>query len=91
MMDTSTVTNQIEDDDGKPNRSYMDDTAIKWKHEKPDYTIADQAYMDGKTRQHQAGSLEKLVENLVKTWEMESTHKPDVNVSTNHKAHWQWL
>ena len=26
---------------------------------------------------HGAGSLEELVENLVKTWEMEATHKID--------------
>ena len=26
---------------------------------------------------HAAGSLEELVENLVKTWEMEATHKTD--------------
>lgn len=31
----------------------------------------------GKTKNHQPGSLELIVENLVKTWEMERSHKVD--------------
>ena len=63
-----------------PVRSYMDDPEISWKTEKPNYALTDQAYLDGRSRQHKADSLEKLVENLVKTWEMESTHKVDLKV-----------
>ena len=33
--------------------------------------------MKGKTKHHAEGSLEITVENLVKTWEMERSHKVD--------------
>ncbi|XP_074644443.1 uncharacterized protein LOC141901232 [Tubulanus polymorphus] len=55
----------------------MDDPNISWKTKKPNYDAANALYMKGKTTNHAEGSLEKLVENLVKTWEMESTHKID--------------
>lgn len=54
----------------------MDDPNITWRTKKPDYTLVNELYMKERTRHHKAGSVEKLVENLVKTWEMESTHKP---------------
>lgn len=45
----------------------------------PDYTLANTTFLQGKTQNHKAGSLEELVENLVKTWEMEATHKLDMS------------
>lgn len=44
----------------------------------PDYRVADLLYFKGKTQNHKPGSLEKTVENLVKKWEMEATHLPDI-------------
>mmetsp|Transcript_19167 Transcript_19167/g.40406 ORF Transcript_19167/g.40406 Transcript_19167/m.40406 type:complete len:405 (+) Transcript_19167:157-1371(+) len=58
-----------------PDRGNLDDPSILWKEGKPDYTIADMVYMLGKTKNHAPGSLEETVENFVKTWEMEATHK----------------
>mmetsp|Transcript_32853 Transcript_32853/g.69115 ORF Transcript_32853/g.69115 Transcript_32853/m.69115 type:complete len:377 (+) Transcript_32853:299-1429(+) len=58
-----------------PDRGNLDDPSIIWKEGKPDYTIADMHYLLGKTRNHPPGSLELSVENLIKTWEMEATHK----------------
>lgn len=58
-----------------PKRDYMDDPKIQWKHKKPDYTLVNNKYLKEKTTNHKAESLEKIVENLVKTWEMESSHK----------------
>ena len=56
----------------------MDDKNIKWRFGgPPDYTLANLAYLKGKTRNHEDGSLEQIVENLVKTWEMERSHKLD--------------
>ncbi len=56
----------------------MDDKDIKWRFGgAPDYTLANLAYLKGKTRNHKDGSLEIVVENLVKTWEMERSHKLD--------------
>ena len=65
---------------GLPTRSHMDDPSIVWKFAKPDYTVVDKTYMDGRIRRHKIGSQEKLVEDLVKTWEMESNHKMDATV-----------
>ena len=36
-------------------------------------------YLRGKTQNHAAGSLEELVENLVKSWETEASHKVDMS------------
>ncbi len=48
--------------------------SVQWRSGTPDYTKADLFYFRGKTRNHPAGSLEMIVENLVKKWEMEITH-----------------
>ena len=66
-----------------PVRSHMDDPKIKWRTVKPNYSVVNEMYLKERTRFHPVDSLEKLVENLVKTWEMESTHKIDAQVS-----HW---
>ena len=59
----------------EPNRGDLDDECHKWLHGKPDYSISNLEYLKGKSQNHKAGSLEKVVEDLVKTWEMEATHK----------------
>ena len=63
----------------EPTRSHMDDPNIKWRFgDAPDYTLANLAFLKGKTRNHAEGSLPLVVENLVKTWEMERSHKTDI-------------
>ena len=64
-----------------PVRDYMDDETTQWRTVKPDYKLVNDKYMKEKTNNHAAGSLEKLVENIVKTWEMESSHKTRAEVS----------
>ena len=66
---------------GYPTRQFMDDPNIKWRSGKPNYDDVNKKYMEERTMKHTEGSLEKIVENLVKTWEMESTHKIDAKVS----------
>jgi hypothetical protein len=69
----------------EPDRGDLSDPSIDWREGKPDYTIANLAYFRGKTKNHPAGSLELVVENLVKTWEMEASHKPFAQWGTiNH-------
>lgn len=63
-----------------PVRSGMDDPNTKWRHGKPDYTVVNNKFMREKSKNHQTGSLEKTVEDLVKSWEMESSHKYDLKV-----------
>ena len=36
-------------------------------------------YLSGKTQNHAANSLEEVVENLVKSWETEASHKVDMS------------
>lgn len=61
-----------------PHRQYMDYPNIVWREGKPDFTQVNKAYLEGRTRVHKEGSLEKIVEDLVKTWEMEASHKTRV-------------
>ena len=64
----------------EPERAFMDEKDVEWRFGgPPDYTIANYAYLKGKTKNHAPGSLEMIVENLVKTWEMERSHKLDPN------------
>lgn len=61
------------------------DGPINWRTKKPDFTELDRYFMKEKSRNHQENSLEMIVENLVKTWEMEATHKvePKVNLESS--------
>lgn len=63
----------------EPDRSYMEGVPeSNWRFGgPPDYSLANYAYFKGRTKQHAEGSLEMIVENLVKTWEMERSHKLD--------------
>ncbi|XP_045204664.1 uncharacterized protein LOC123557317 [Mercenaria mercenaria] len=59
-----------------PKRAYMDNPDINWRYgSKPDYRKVNEIFMRERTKVHTEGSLEKIVEDLVKTWEMESSHK----------------
>ena len=62
----------------EPVRSFMDDPETKWRFGgQPDYSLTNLYYLKQRTKEHPEDSLEKVVENLVKTWEMERSHKLD--------------
>jgi len=62
----------------EPVRSFMEDPDIKWRFGgAPDYSLSNLYYLKERSKQHAEGSLEQIVENLVKTWEMERSHKTD--------------
>lgn len=64
----------------EPKRSFMSDPETKWRFgEPPSYDVANLEYMKGKSKNHPEGSWEQIVEDLVKTWEMEASHKADIN------------
>lgn len=64
----------------EPVRSFMDNPDIQWRFGgPPDYSLTNYFYLKQRTKMHPAGSLEEIVENLVKTWEMERSHKLDPN------------
>ena len=70
-----------------PVRSFMDDPSIEWRKSRPNYDKANAKYLAERSRHHLEGSLEKVVENLVKTWEMESTHKINPKVNYNLESY----
>mmetsp|Transcript_62476 Transcript_62476/g.152102 ORF Transcript_62476/g.152102 Transcript_62476/m.152102 type:complete len:288 (-) Transcript_62476:74-937(-) len=60
----------------EPERSFMDDPDAKWRFGgPPDYSLTNMKYLKERSTIHPDGSLEQVVENLVKTWEMERSHK----------------
>uniref|UniRef100_A0A7S2VF61 Pathogen-related protein n=1 Tax=Entomoneis paludosa TaxID=265537 RepID=A0A7S2VF61_9STRA len=62
----------------EPKRDFMDDPMTVWMFDGvPDYSLTNYFFLKERTHHHAAGSLEETVEELVKTWEMERSHKPD--------------
>ncbi|PSS02510.1 hypothetical protein BD289DRAFT_478880 [Coniella lustricola] len=51
---------------------------VKWRHGgPPDYRVTREMWANEKRSNHAFGSLESMVENLVKNWEVEASHKLD--------------
>ena len=62
----------------EPERAFMDEVDTVWMFDGvPDYSLTNYFYLKERTKCHPKGSLANIVENLVKTWEMERSHKPD--------------
>lgn len=62
-----------------PVRSFIYDQTYEWRFGgPPNYDLVNLLYMQGKSMNHVEGSVEQLVEDLVKTWEMERSHKVNV-------------
>ncbi|OVA15163.1 hypothetical protein BVC80_1727g32 [Macleaya cordata] len=63
---------------GDKYRSYMygDDEKIQWRHGGPPiYDLVNELFHQGRTTVWPEGSLEETVQNAIKTWEMELSHK----------------
>ncbi|XP_027356284.1 pathogen-related protein-like isoform X2 [Abrus precatorius] len=59
-------------------RSYLYDEAdtIQWRHGGPPiYDDVNKLFEDGRTKEWPKGSLEETVQNAIKSWEMELSHK----------------
>lgn len=61
----------------RPPRPDINDVTVKWRHGTPCFDRADLEFFRGRSTCHKEGSLEETVENLVKRWEMELSHKVD--------------
>jgi len=62
----------------EPERAFMGNPDTKWRFGgPPDYSLTNLKFLKQRTKMHAEGSLEMIVENLVKTWEMERSHKVD--------------
>eukprot|EP01037_Dinobryon_pediforme_P018849 gene18849-19170_t len=60
-------------------RDYQPLPGVPWRYgAPPNYEVVNKAYFAGRTKVHAAGSLEAVVQNLVKNWEVESHHIEDV-------------
>ena len=56
----------------------MNDPSTVWKNgSAPDFTLEDLEFLKGKTVNHHESSREFFLENLLKTWEMETYFKVD--------------
>lgn len=54
----------------------LKDQGVQWRNSQPpDYTKTRKYFSETKQCNHKAGSLEELVENLVKNWEIEASFK----------------
>ncbi|KAL0012896.1 hypothetical protein SO802_008004 [Lithocarpus litseifolius] len=63
---------------GDKYRSFLYDEAddIEWRHGgPPTYDDVNKLFEDGRTKEWPKGSLEEIVQNAVKSWEMELSHK----------------
>ncbi|KAK3026489.1 hypothetical protein RJ639_041786 [Escallonia herrerae] len=63
---------------GDKYRSFLDEESknTQWRHGGPPiYDDVNQLFEDGRTQVWPEGSLEEIVQNAIKTWEMELSHK----------------
>ena len=51
------------------------DTEVEWRSGRPDYSMTNQFLEKERTCNHAEGSLNAIAHNLVRTFEMEATHK----------------
>lgn len=64
---------------GEMIREYDPVDGVKWRFGTPNYARVNKLYFEHRSMQHPAGSLEDVVNKLVKTWEVESHHIADIN------------
>ncbi|RDW82862.1 hypothetical protein BP6252_03974 [Coleophoma cylindrospora] len=58
----------------------LEDDILSWRYGRaPDYTNTRKVYQQTRSQTHEPGSLEDIVENLVKNWEVEASFKQDIN------------
>ncbi|CAE7439577.1 unnamed protein product [Symbiodinium natans] len=60
-------------------RDYEPPEGSSWRFGRPDYASVNKLYFQHRTMAHQEGSLEALVQKLVKNWQVESLHISDVH------------
>ncbi|XP_023516553.1 pathogen-related protein-like [Cucurbita pepo subsp. pepo] len=55
---------------------HLEPPTVHWRHGKPpSFEIVNQLFEDGRTKEWPKGSLEETVQNAIKSWEMELSHK----------------
>ncbi len=64
---------------GERIRDYVPLPGVPWRHGLPNYARVNKAYFEGRSKIHPEGSLEAVVQKLVKNWEVEGHHIGDIN------------
>mmetsp|Transcript_16938 Transcript_16938/g.20803 ORF Transcript_16938/g.20803 Transcript_16938/m.20803 type:complete len:250 (-) Transcript_16938:14-763(-) len=65
-------------------RDYEPAQGSSWRFGRPDYAKVNQTYFKHRAMAHQEGSLEALVQKVLKNWQVEADHIPDVH-------HWKTM
>jgi len=78
-LDKSVDTGSLSDESkgltfGELIRDYEPLPDTKWRFGKPNYARVNQFYFENRVMKHKEGSLEAVVTNIVKNWEVESHH-----------------
>lgn len=60
-------------------RDYEPVEGVKWRFGKPNYERVNKLYFEHRAMQHHEGSLEQIVQSIVKNWEVESHHIADIH------------
>jgi hypothetical protein len=60
-------------------RDYEVNEGTKWRFGLPNYARVNEAYFKFREKKHKEGSLEAVVQKLVKNWEVESHHIADIH------------
>jgi len=63
---------------GQTIRDYEPVEGVNWRFGKPNYERVNKLYFEHRSKKHAEGSLEAVVQNLVKNWEVESHHIADI-------------
>lgn len=67
-----------EESQGKPYgeiiRDYKPKPGVQWRFGRPNYARVNKAYFAGRSKKHPEGSLEAVVQKIVKNWEVDSHH-----------------
>ncbi|KAK9353693.1 hypothetical protein V1505DRAFT_353482 [Lipomyces doorenjongii] len=75
MSAPETATPTIPDYAGDPN-AVLNDTNAVWRHgDPPNYSNTRKVFEETKRMSHESGSLEAIVQNIVKNWEIEASFK----------------
>mmetsp|Transcript_85876 Transcript_85876/g.152098 ORF Transcript_85876/g.152098 Transcript_85876/m.152098 type:complete len:233 (+) Transcript_85876:68-766(+) len=83
-LDPSVTTGALSEESrglpyGELIRDYDPMPDVKWRFGKPNYARVNKFYFENRVMKHPEGSLESVVSNLVKNWEVESHHIADVH------------
>eukprot|EP00438_Fugacium_kawagutii_P004821 Skav226388 [mRNA] locus=scaffold1631:52006:57687:+ [translate_table: standard] len=64
---------------GEVIRDYQPATGAKWRSGCPDYAAVNKLYFENRVMNHAEGSLEALIQKLMKNWDVECRHIADIH------------